>query len=160
VDSRQGGGASVEGDANVCNFHPLVAQHSNEVKGFSRTNQPPAIPSVLSVLNQNQPQTSTSQPNSKIDSSSNLQSSSSQQQQPANDFDGNAALDMSDDPAPDIEDPFAGMSDKDRFGLKGLLSTLKGPYVDQAALITGIDINALGFDLNSTECVLSFSLSY
>lgn len=43
------------------------------------------------------------------------------------------------------------MNDKDRFGLKGLLAMLKGPYPDQAALVSGIDIAALGFDLNTTE---------
>ncbi len=55
------------------------------------------------------------------------------------------------DPAPEVEDPLAGMNDKDRFGLKGLLAMLKGPYPDQAALASGIDITTLGFDLNSTE---------
>jgi hypothetical protein len=28
---------------------------------------------------------------------------------------------------------------------------LKGPYPDQAALASGIDITTLGFDLNTTE---------
>jgi CCR4-NOT transcription complex subunit 2 len=56
-----------------------------------------------------------------------------------------------DDNGPNVEDPLPGMSDIDRYGLKGLLAMLKGPYPDQAALITGVDINTLGLDLNSTE---------
>lgn len=58
---------------------------------------------------------------------------------------------MPEEPAPEIEDPLQGMSEKDRFGLKGLLAILKGPYADQAALASGIDITSLGFDLNSSE---------
>jgi CCR4-NOT transcription complex subunit 2 len=46
------------------------------------------------------------------------------------------------------------MSEKDRFSLKGLLTILKGPFADQNALMSGIDITSLGFDLNSTELVL------
>lgn len=49
------------------------------------------------------------------------------------------------------EDPTAGMSDLDRFGIKGLLSILKGPYQDQATLMTGIDPNSLGIDPNAPE---------
>lgn len=52
---------------------------------------------------------------------------------------------------PMIQDPLPGMSDRDRFGVKGLFGTLKGPFPDQAALITGIDINSLGFDLSTPE---------
>lgn len=82
---------------------------------------------------------------SKHDSTPHQQPSSSQQR-PQNNEPG-----MSEDPAPEVEDPLAGMNDKDRFGLKGLLAILKGPYPDQAALISGIDIATLGFDLNTTE---------
>jgi hypothetical protein len=46
------------------------------------------------------------------------------------------------------------MSEKDRFSLKGLLTILKGPFADQNALMSGIDITSLGFDLNTTELVL------
>ncbi len=87
----------------------------------------------------------------KHDQASHSQSSSSQQRAQANDFGIGSPQDVSEEPAPEVEDPLAGMSDKDRFGLKGLLAILKGPYPDQAALISGIDISTLGFDLNSTE---------
>lgn len=83
---------------------------------------------------------------SKPESPHHTQTNSSQP--PANDFETTG------DPAPEIEDPLAGMNDKDRFGLKGLLAMLKGPYPDQAALVSGIDITTLGFDLNTTEYVL------
>lgn len=59
--------------------------------------------------------------------------------------------DPADEAGPISQDPLPGMSDRDRYGLKGLIEMLKGPYPDQAALITGVDIAALGFDLNTTE---------
>lgn len=54
-------------------------------------------------------------------------------------------------PEMEIEDPCAGMSDIDRFGLKGYYTMLKGPYGDQAALMAGIDLNGLGLDLATSE---------
>lgn len=78
---------------------------------------------------------------SKHDSTPHPQPNSSQ----TNDFG------TSEDPTPEAEGPLAVMNSKDRFGLKGLLAMLKGPYPDQAALISGIDITSLGFDLNTTE---------
>jgi CCR4-NOT transcription complex subunit 2 len=42
------------------------------------------------------------------------------------------------------------MSDIDKFGLKGF-SFLMNNYSDYAALVTGSDVTALGFDLNSPE---------
>jgi CCR4-NOT transcription complex subunit 2 len=80
---------------------------------------------------------------SKLESHLYKQTNSSKPQ--ANDFA------TTEDPTPEVEDPLAGMNDKDRFGLKGLLAMLKGPYPDQAALASGIDITTLGFDLNTTE---------
>lgn len=59
--------------------------------------------------------------------------------------------DPTDEAGPISQDPLPGMSDRDRYGLKGLIEMLKGPFPDQAALITGVDIAALGFDLNTTE---------
>jgi CCR4-NOT transcription complex subunit 2 len=53
----------------------------------------------------------------------------------------------------EIEDPCTGMSDIDRFGLKGYFAMLNGPYTDQAALMTGMDLTALGLDLTSSEYV-------
>jgi CCR4-NOT transcription complex subunit 2 len=81
----------------------------------------------------------------KQDSTNQQQSASSQQISQSNDFG------LSEEPAPEVEDPLQGMSEKDRFGLKGLLAILKGPYADQAALASGIDITSLGFDLNTSE---------
>jgi hypothetical protein len=60
---------------------------------------------------------------------------------------------LTEEPAPEIDDPLQGMNEKDRFGLKGLLAILKGPYPDQAAFASGIDISSLGFDLNISESV-------
>jgi CCR4-NOT transcription complex subunit 2 len=101
------------------------------------------MPNVLS-LRENGP---LSVPNthsaSKHEAPIHPQANSSQPQ--SNDFG------TTEDPAPEVEDPLAGMNDKDRFGLKGLLAVLKGPYPDQAALVSGIDITTLGFDLNTTE---------
>jgi CCR4-NOT transcription complex subunit 2 len=68
-----------------------------------------------------------------------------------NGFETDPQQDLTDDAGPISQDPLPGMSDRDRYGLKGLLGMLKGPYPDQAALITGVDIATLGFDLNSTE---------
>lgn len=124
---------------------------SDKTKAFTAATQT-AIPGVLNVHEQNITQPSSSQPSRKVEGASSIQSHSSQQrQQEINDFGVSSSQEPLDDPAPDVEDPLAGMGDKERFGLKGLLSTLKGPYADQAALITGIDINTLGFDLNLTE---------
>lgn len=55
------------------------------------------------------------------------------------------------DQSPVIEDPLVGMSDKDRYGLKGLIQVLKGTYPDQAALYTGIDVSTLGLEMNTSE---------
>lgn len=112
------------------------------MQGFARSSHP-GMPNVLG-LRENGP---LSVPNvhsaSKPESSLHPQTNSSQPQ--TNDFG------TTEDPAPEVEDPLAGMNDKDRFGLKGLLAMLKGPYPDQAALASGIDITTLGFDLNTTE---------
>jgi CCR4-NOT transcription complex subunit 2 len=88
-----------------------------------------------------------SQPQSalKQDSTPHSQLNSSQQRSQTTDFG------VMEEPSPDVDDPLAGMNDKDRFGLKGLLAIMKGPYADQAALVSGMDVTALGFDLNSTE---------
>lgn len=52
--------------------------------------------------------------------------------------------------APEAQDPLAHMSEMDKFGLKGF-SYLMNNYPDYAALVTGSDVTALGFDLNSPE---------
>lgn len=75
----------------------------------------------------------------------------SQDRSQPNGFQNDPPHDLTEEAGPMIQDPLPGMSDRDRYGLKGLLSMLKGPYPDQAALITGVDITTLGFDLNSTE---------
>lgn len=72
-----------------------------------------------------------------------------------NGFEVDSTRDHAEEPSPMVQDPLPGMSDRDRYGLKGLFATLKGPYPDQAALITGVDVTTLGFDLNSTEYVTS-----
>jgi CCR4-NOT transcription complex subunit 2 len=42
------------------------------------------------------------------------------------------------------------MSEIDRWGLKGF-SLMMNNFPDYAALVTGTDLTALGFDLNSNE---------
>jgi CCR4-NOT transcription complex subunit 2 len=53
---------------------------------------------------------------------------------------------------PEIEDPLADMSEIDKWGLKGFSFMMRN-YPDYAALVTGADLSALGFDLASTEYV-------
>jgi CCR4-NOT transcription complex subunit 2 len=104
----------------------------------------PGLPGVLSLSDQSTPQL-TQQVSSKPEP---MQTSSFQRPQ-NNDF-GFSSQDISNNPnAPEVQDPLAGMSDRDRWGLKGYLSILKGPYQDQAALLAGIDITSLGIDQNS-----------
>lgn len=52
--------------------------------------------------------------------------------------------------ADEPHDPLAHMSEKDKWGLKGF-SYLMNNYPDYAAMVTGVDLNTLGFDLNSSE---------
>lgn len=52
--------------------------------------------------------------------------------------------------ADEPHDPLAHMSEIDKWGLKGF-SYMMNNYPDYAAMVTGIDLNTLGFDLNSTE---------
>jgi CCR4-NOT transcription complex subunit 2 len=59
--------------------------------------------------------------------------------------------DQGEDNGPPQEDPLPGMPDHERYGLKGMLAMLKGPYPDQTALLTGVDITSLGLDLGSSE---------
>jgi hypothetical protein len=56
-----------------------------------------------------------------------------------------------DEHTPEVDDPLQGMTDKDRFGLKGLLALLKSPHADQAALAQGLNIDSLGLDIHSAE---------
>jgi len=52
--------------------------------------------------------------------------------------------------ATEVQDPLEGMSQVDRFGLKGL-RTLMNNYVDYNALTHGVDPQILGLNLNSNE---------
>jgi CCR4-NOT transcription complex subunit 2 len=61
-----------------------------------------------------------------------------------------SSQDNAEESAPEVQDPLAHMSDIDKFGLKGF-SFLMNNYSDYAALVTGSDVTALGFDLNSPE---------
>lgn len=54
------------------------------------------------------------------------------------------------DPAPEVQDPLAHMSEIDKFGLKGF-SFLMNNYPDYTSLVAGSDVTTLGFDLNSPE---------
>jgi CCR4-NOT transcription complex subunit 2 len=56
--------------------------------------------------------------------------------------------DSDDTQSPVAHDPLAGMSEIDKWGLKGL-RTLINNYPDYNACITGIDPSTFGFDLTS-----------
>lgn len=47
-------------------------------------------------------------------------------------------------------DPLAGMSELDRWGLKGF-TTLMSNYPSYAHLVCGRDLSNMGFELNSSE---------
>lgn len=66
------------------------------------------------------------------------------------DFRLSSRQDQVDNTVPEVEDPLANFSDKERFGIKGLTAMLSS-YPDQAALIGGLDISSVGFDLGSHE---------
>lgn len=53
----------------------------------------------------------------------------------------------------EVQDPLPGMSEMDRWGLKGF-SFMMNNFPDYAALVTGTDMNTFGFELNSTEYVI------
>lgn len=52
--------------------------------------------------------------------------------------------------APEAADPLAGMSESDKFGIKGL-RTLMNNNPDYQALIVGMDPSTMGLDMNSQE---------
>jgi hypothetical protein len=133
----------LENESNVSNLFKLLSWIDLiQLQGFARPTYP-GVPNILGSRESGPPSVPTSHSSSKPEPSLHPQTNSSQPQN--NDFG------TSEDPSPEVEDPLAGMNDKDRFGLKGLLAMLKGPYPDQAALVSGIDITTLGFDLNTTE---------
>lgn len=51
---------------------------------------------------------------------------------------------------PEFFDPLAGMTELDRWGLKGF-TTLMSNYPSYAHLVCGRDLSNMGFDLNSSE---------
>ncbi len=88
---------------------------------------------------------------SKTNPSANQGASISTEQAQASKPEHEGANGIANEEGPIVQDPLPGMSDRDRYGLKGLFGLLNGPYPDQAMLMSGIDINTLGFDLSSTE---------
>jgi CCR4-NOT transcription complex subunit 2 len=50
----------------------------------------------------------------------------------------------------EVQDPLPGMSEMDKWGLKGF-SVMMNNFPDYAALVTGTDMANFGFDLNSNE---------
>ncbi|KAH6716918.1 hypothetical protein BKA61DRAFT_600735 [Leptodontidium sp. MPI-SDFR-AT-0119] len=54
----------------------------------------------------------------------------------------------------EVQDPLPGMSEMDRWGLKGF-SVMMNNFPDYAALISGTDMANFGFDLNSNENISS-----
>ncbi|KAL3417303.1 NOT2/NOT3/NOT5 family protein [Phlyctema vagabunda] len=55
-----------------------------------------------------------------------------------------------DESGPDVQDPLIGMSDIDRWGLKGL-SYMMNNYPDYAALVTGTEFANMGLDLETRD---------
>ncbi|RDW79723.1 hypothetical protein BP6252_04361 [Coleophoma cylindrospora] len=55
---------------------------------------------------------------------------------------------------PDAQDPLAGMSDMDRWGLKGITYMMNN-YPDYAAVVAGTEFNTMGFDLEEREPISS-----
>ncbi|KAH8804999.1 NOT2 family protein-like protein [Xylogone sp. PMI_703] len=55
-----------------------------------------------------------------------------------------------DDSGPEVQDPLNGMSDIDKWGLKGF-SYMMNNFPDYAALVTGADITNMGMELTSSE---------
>jgi hypothetical protein len=125
---------------------PMVTKadmNTNLTQGFSRSTQL----SISNSLGQSQP----SQNQSRPDALASVIAASQQQQHQGNDLRFGPQQGSLEEPSPVVEDPLSGMSDKDRFGLKGLIQILKGTYPDQAALYTGIDVSTLGLEMNSSE---------
>jgi CCR4-NOT transcription complex subunit 2 len=58
---------------------------------------------------------------------------------------------------PEVQDPLANMSEIDKWGLKGF-TLMMNNFPDYAALVTGMDLTALGLDLNSNECVCKLQI--
>ena len=80
----------------------------------------------------------------------NIQPSRSQQFQPG--FGG----DLEDSPGGvqnRTKTPLSQMNDLDRFGLAGLLETIRSDNPDVSGLAIGQDLTSLGLDLNSQESV-------
>jgi CCR4-NOT transcription complex subunit 2 len=63
------------------------------------------------------------------------------------------------DTGPEVQDPLAGMSDIDRWGLKGF-TTMMNNFPDYAALVTGMDVASFGLDLSSHEYVWELQTHY
>lgn len=58
-------------------------------------------------------------------------------------------------PSAAVQDPLAGMSEADKWGIKGLLA-LMAKFPAYSALVHGMNPAELGLDLNSEACVLPF----
>jgi CCR4-NOT transcription complex subunit 2 len=67
-----------------------------------------------------------------------------------NDLASGQTEDEKDGQVAEIQDPLAGMSPVDKWGIKGF-RTLMANYPDYTALILGIDPSNLGLDVNSPE---------
>jgi len=69
-----------------------------------------------------------------------------------NDTSNGKGKEIQDNGAADMQDPLAGISPADRFGLKGLRHMMSA-HPDFQSFLTGVDPAALGLDLNSHEYV-------
>jgi hypothetical protein len=69
-----------------------------------------------------------------------------------NDSSSSKAKESTEASVPDVQDPLAGISAADRFGLKGLRHMMSA-HPDFQSFLTGVDPTQLGIDLGSNEYV-------
>lgn len=91
-----------------------------------------------------------------IASQSSLQGPPSDNRNPhgaiGNDPSNGKAKESSDNGLPEVQDPLAGLSPSERYGLKGLRH-LMNVHPHYQALLGGVDTSHLGIDLTSNEYV-------
>ncbi|KAF8863231.1 NOT2 family protein-like protein [Acephala macrosclerotiorum] len=116
----------------------------NEPVGFSHTQ-------FGSSMAQSQPEGNSTQPPTmaRQDGPPQQSEAAGPRAQPANPSTSSSQANA-EESGPEIEDPLADMSEIDKWGLKGFSFMMRN-YPDYAALVTGADLSALGFDLASTE---------
>lgn len=152
-DMKSRASGNIENDMGVCDFCPLwVGYELTILQAFSRPSQPATQNNFRDQLAQ-QSGTGPSSMHAELHNELYRTFGGDMQRQEvalrSRDFGVSGVTSESPDQL--VEDPCAGMSDLDRFGLKGYLALAKGPYPDQSTLMTGIDLGTLGLDLSTPE---------